>query len=52
MQVFARKHIDGWSPEEALVQAIQQCAFDHGIHQVDVMEVFAIELRDALLPND
>lgn len=52
IQVFAQKHIDAWSPEGALESAIQQCAFDHGIPRADVMEVFAIELRDALLPPD
>ena len=55
IQVFAQEYVNDWSPEEALEKAIQQCAFDHGIPRMDVMEVmevFAIELRDALLPDD
>ena len=26
-------------------------AFDHGLHEADVLEVLAIELRDALLAH-
>ncbi len=49
IQIFAQGYIDRWEPESDLEKAIQQCAFDHGLQRMDVMDVFAVELRDALL---
>ena len=47
---FAKDHVSEQSATDPTLQAlIAKGAYDHGIEMENVREVFAIELRDALL---
>lgn len=51
IQQFCRNYIRSeFAPPEETFSKMKQCAFDNGIPFSGVQEVFALELRDALLP--
>ena len=49
IQVLAFEYVEEFTPDEAMEDRIKQCAFENGLKRKQVLDVFAIELRDRLL---
>ena len=48
----AMEEADKSTPDDAMEERIKQCAYENGINRRKVLDVLAIELRDALLARD